>query len=234
MSDTNEPHGGSTVDPPHEPSGGTAFAYWPQAPDQSAVVVDFPSGDPRTTEAIPTAGHSTRANALQEERHERRRQAYVLWLQNVPQREIAKHLGVSHTTVQRHIEAYRAAINGPRQETVSRRRDQLVHQHAAAQRTLWTIAADPEVPPQARVMACSELTRSLAEVGKLTGAHMPIKVAATTPDGEHWAPLAATVLKQFNLEELKVLEKAAKLKLLAEPVIDGQVVASQKKTVTGA
>ncbi len=82
----------------------------------------------------------------------------------------------------------------------------------------------------ARVLARKELTRSLAEVGKLTGAYMPVKVASTTPDGQHWAPLAVTLLNQFTIEELKVLEKAAKLRLLAPPTVEGELVPA----VTGA
>lgn len=179
-------------------------------------------------EPVPAPAPAAGILAAKEARDDRRMKAYQLSLQNVPHREIARHLGISHTTVRRHIEAYRQAINGPRQETVARRRDQLVHQAAAAQRILWTIAGDQEVAPPARVMAVAEITRSLAEVAKLTGAHMPIKVAATTPNGENWAPLAVSVLNQFNLDELKVLEKAAKLKLLAEPVIEGHVVSGTK------
>jgi hypothetical protein len=83
--------------------------------------------------------------------------------------------------------------------------------------------------------AVKEWRENLEQQAKLYGVHAPTKIAATTPDGEHYAPLAFDISKLSN-EELLALRKLRMLKSLPqstrepepEPAIDAEVVSAKK------
>ncbi len=162
----------------------------------------------------------------------RRREAYRLWLKNWPLREIGRALSVSHKTAWYDIEVVRLELKKKTEQPLERRRDHLVNQHAENQKELWAIADDPKQSAQARIMARSELTRSLAEVAKLDGSYSPMKVASTTPDGNQWAPLEFTLDASLTLEQLKALRAVKMLQVLPPmPNVTSEPVESVKEPV---
>lgn len=220
-------------DPPNAPSGNGDVTPTIATPNSSTpskgILVDFASrersdGDGKSSQPVAHAPVPTETSTkpkhtnheLRHLREQRRRQAYTLWLQNIPLREIGRHLGVSAKTVWYDIEAYRLSEHRTHAVPLERRRDKLVEQHAINQRGLFELATNAP-SATARVMARSELTKSFGEVAKLLGAHAPVKITSTNAEGTAWAPLVVTMLSErFSVEELRVLERAAKLKLLPQ------------------
>lgn len=227
--------------------GVTPPPEFPQPAADTPVVVSFPDGNrlglrnapPLATSkalvgprpawmalcGIKADQHPT-PRELRAAREQRKRLCYQLTLKHVPTREVARQLGISNKTVWYDAEAYRLSMNRMMGVPLARQRDFQVAEHSENLRGLWAEAENTSNGAQARIMARTEIRQTLAEVAKLTGTYMPLKVASTTPDGTRWAPLAAEQLAaMFTSDQLDVLELAQRAKLrLGTGTIDAEVV----------
>lgn len=236
----DEPLEPTDVTPPPEPPD-------PADPGQTTappgpVVIGFQDrkrkeakGMPVVPESLATAEpklpERLTVRQLQVRRKDRRRLAYELWLQDLTFVDVGRQLGVSGKTAYYYVQAYGTMLNKPRELGVATQRSKFVSQLSRVKRVAWTIAGDPRVANKDRIAALAEIRESTAEQARLIGAHMPTKIASTTPDGQQWAPLAVELLQGLSDEELLVARKLAGARILPElppvrqeDIYEGEVV----------
>lgn len=214
-----------------EPAAGSGDLKMPEVSARKPNLHFFQRGLPRPDDApAPAIVPKRTQNELRAMREDRREKAYDLWLKQIPTREIGRRLGCSHNTIMRAIEAYRLVVEKHGAQNVAQTRHWLVQQHQRVQRDAWEKTA--QTGPVG-VMALAEITKSLAEVAKLTGAHSPVKVASTNPDGTSWAPISVA-LSQIPTDDLKVLRKYHERKVLnGAEAVDAQIIDAEPVVVNG-
>lgn len=191
-------------------------------------IVAFPSRsvDESGNEQIattPTRPGKIAKHQAQADRHNRRRAAYEMWLRDIPYIEIGRALNISNKTAFYDVRTYSEHLNGPKQRTVDARREQNYAQLSRVKRSLWGVMDDPSAKKVEKVMAASEIVKATEAQNRLMGLNMPMKIAATTPDGESWAPLQLT-LQNLTTDQLLALQSLSDVKILPPAAIDAEVV----------
>ena len=139
----------------------------------------------------------------------------------------SRKAGVSAPIAFRYVRAYTRAIDAPREKSVQASRAKHVSQLAVLKRSLMMSLLAGGTPARDKAELAKAYIAATNEQARLNGEHMPVKVASTTPDGETWAPLAVDQLvAKFSVEELKVLERAQKVRLglPSDDVLEAEVV----------
>lgn len=161
---------------------------------------------------------------LQLARQLRRERAYQLFLQDWTYRQIAKELGISAKNAFRHVKTYEAEREEHDMLPIANRRRQLVARTAAVRKPMWAVIDNPKACDEDRIAAAEVILLALKREAMLTGADMPTKVASTNVDGTSWAPLVLQLQNSLSIEELRVLERVAKLRLSAGTILEGEQV----------
>lgn len=191
-----------------------------QPPDQTVDAPNPRTDHPSGLRAIQGGKSQIERQQERQRLAERRQKAFDLWCAEVPFEAIGKALGVSGKTAFYDVQKERRARLEVEKATTDQRREKQYWQYARLIRGLWSRAI------AGNEKASEIIGKHMKAQAQLYGLDMPIKVAATTPDGQQWAPLQAT-LATLSVEELRVLEKLADARLLGDGAIDVEVVAKK-------
>jgi hypothetical protein len=198
---SHEPTETPTLHPTIRPFNSLAGGKHPDAP--AAAKPEKPKLDPK---------EQIRRMSLQE----RREFIYNARLQGWTWHKLAAHFDMAVSTMQKAYEARRRQV-------ADNESDQVRHLSYVRLETVIQGCLPKATAGDAK--AADAVIKAIESQRRMYGIDAPLKVASTTPDGTKWAPLAVDVLvKSLSLDELKTLEKAARLKLLPSAPIDVDAV----------
>lgn len=153
------------------------------------------------------------------QRKERRGKAYELWLSGAGYDQIGVALGISGKTAWYDVSAAKTERAKALHGAIDELRSKQYLQCERLIRALWPKAVAGDKSAHERIEAYMRRQASLY------GLDAPLKVASTTPDGEHWAPIAVNILQSLSDEEVVMGRRLATLRLLPAAQ-DGELVAS--------
>lgn len=198
---------------------GNDHPYTPQPPDDPAVSAKLTPYEHFTSRQRLTsfernqlrAERKAKRVARQEAIRQRRLQAFDLHIAGASYHTIGKQLGVSHVTAMHDVDRVFKDREAEHAAPVERKRLKLYlrAERLTQANMLKAMAGDK--------FANEAVLGYMEQEAKLYGLYAPTKIASTTPDGESWAPLTAT-LQRLSTEELMVLDKIAEMRVLPQPV----------------
>jgi hypothetical protein len=177
-----------------------------RSPETTAA--EMPAGD--SQDALRAAKQAANARKVETTRA-RRMQALSLRLDGFHYREIAARLGVGVKTAFADVKKQLAELNAVTFESLDARRSVMLLQLERAKRGLVAKVNTGDTH------ATDSLVKILDRESRLVGADAPMKMLTRVDLVDHQARHQATVqalCDNFSIEELRVLEKAAKLRMM--------------------
>jgi DNA-binding CsgD family transcriptional regulator len=144
-----------------------------------------------------------------------RERAYALWMQGCSVSEIAAHLNRPHSTVYSWIKREDTIYHKEYEQEIDVKRRKHWRRGEYRIRQLMTrLSAELNKGTDSDGIVMAQISNAITSVetqqAKLYGLNAPTKIAATTPDGESWAPLTASIAAGLTDEELAVAIKLAR------------------------